>query len=291
MNKTLVGYFFLAFHLFALPALAESVDFHVHVRSTATPQDADYIDNVLAKMQEAGLAKAVLISSGYLTEETERAKSQIENEFVAQQAEKFPNKFIAACGVPLNVTWAHEELERCHTELKIKSVKVHPFGNSKKMNFQSVEIQQLFRTYFAKVDALDMIVLVHSAFYDPFSDIFLSVLARGFPNTPFVFFHTYFHNYRGLDYALNYYDRTPNARRNVFLELSWISDAYKDHIEKNVLLWYVRKWGVENTVFGSDSILTNTMVSTLENLRKIGFTNQEIETMLSVSSQKVLQYK
>jgi predicted TIM-barrel fold metal-dependent hydrolase len=236
------------------------------------------------------VTKAVLISSGYLSEESERAKTEIENDFVAQQVQKHPTKFIAACGVPVNVTWAQEELVRCNSELKMKFLKVHPFGNSNKMTFQKIEDRALFRNHFAKADALDMTVLVHSAFYDPFSDFFLSVLARGFPNTAFVFIHTHFNNFRSLDYLLDHYRRNPTAKRNVFLELSWTVDYFKDHIEKDVLVWYVRKWGIENVVFGSDTPDFGGMTGTLASLKQIGFSDSEIKTMLSMSSQKLLNY-
>lgn len=111
-------------------------------------------ERLIAEMDAAGLKRAAVLSVAYWYGNPRRqagpdeyAKVRAENDWVAQQVARFPDRFVGFCSFNPLKEYALEELERCAKDTRFKGLKLH-FGNSgvDVLNPQHVEkVRQVFR--------------------------------------------------------------------------------------------------------------------------------------------------
>ena len=110
-----------------------SVDTHFHVISPANWQESKLaalkvidapIDGETAKslLDEAGFAKAVVISSAYLIPDASVART--ENDYLASLVSANPDRFYGMCSVSVHHAGALDEVERCIKDLGLSGLKI-----------------------------------------------------------------------------------------------------------------------------------------------------------------------
>ncbi|MCP1727050.1 putative TIM-barrel fold metal-dependent hydrolase [Natronospira proteinivora] len=98
-------------------------------RSELSPgrQDAD---DVLKEMDRHGIQQGVLLSLGYMYAipeinfENEYRKVRQENDFVAEQAARYPDRLIAFCGISPIRDYSLKEIQRC-AGMDVTGIKMH----------------------------------------------------------------------------------------------------------------------------------------------------------------------
>jgi len=125
-----------------------SVDHHMHIRSEIAGQALPRVqlargksrselspgtqdaDRVLKEMDRYGIEQAVLLSLAYMYAipeidfENEYEKVRRENDFVAEQAARHPDRLLAFCGISPIRNYAREEIRRCG-EIGVVGIKMH----------------------------------------------------------------------------------------------------------------------------------------------------------------------
>src|SRR5688572_31938180 len=135
-------------HLFS-PALATLIT-PAPPAAPITPIDADALVRMI---DEAGMRRAVVLSTAYIWEQSTRtvenaaAKLRADNDWTSQQLGKYPDRLIGFCGINPLKDYALDELARCSRDPNLRhGVKMH-FGNSA-VNYRDAEhIEQLRRVF------------------------------------------------------------------------------------------------------------------------------------------------
>ena len=93
-------------------------------------------DQLIAQLDQAGVRRAVVLSSAYFfgsaflpSAADEEARVRAENDWVGAQAARFPDRLVAFCGVNPLKAYAAEEVRRCGDDPSLSGVKLH-FANS-----------------------------------------------------------------------------------------------------------------------------------------------------------------
>lgn len=122
-------------------------------------------DQLIAQLNDAGIKRAVVLSVAYQwgspsnTGPDEYAKVQSENDYVAQQVGRYPNRLVGFCAFNPLKDYALQELERCQRTLHLKGLKLH-FGNSR-VELRNPEHVEKVRRVFAAANARRMPIVVH----------------------------------------------------------------------------------------------------------------------------------
>lgn len=109
-------------------------------------------EEVIAFFDEAGVEKGVLLSLGYMFGRPgidvpdEYAKVRRENDYVAHQAARHPDRLVAFCSVNPLADYAMKELRRCARAPHLEGLKLH-LANSGVSLRDSSEIRRLARVF------------------------------------------------------------------------------------------------------------------------------------------------
>lgn len=163
---------------------APPADHHVHVRSEAatgafrriqraleqevipeerlTPRDGD---DAVAALDSAGVRTGVLLSVAYMFGlpdvefEDERAKVRAENDFVARQVARHPDRLVGFFSVNPLADYALEEIERCAGDPRLTGLKLH-LANSD-VDLRAPEHLDRLAEVFGKAKELGVPVVIH----------------------------------------------------------------------------------------------------------------------------------
>ena len=181
-----------------------SIDTHFHVVSPQNwkntrlaamgvidgPVDGDA---ALRLLDEAGLAKAVVISSAYLIPDATQAKS--ENDYIASLVKKNPDRFKGLCSVSVHHAGALEEFERCIDELGLSGLKMH--GAADAIDLMNPEHLMLVDSYFKKAAELrkGLPVLIDFNWSDDAQTMAMFQLAMANQETTIILAHALGHHF------------------------------------------------------------------------------------------------
>jgi len=114
-------------------------------------------NQLIAQLDDAGIQRAVVLSVAYqwgtryacptCTPEEEYARVRAENDYVAQQVARYPNRLVGFCAFNPLKEYALRELDRCRNALHLKGLKLH-LGNSRvdvRQPDHAEKIRQMFR--------------------------------------------------------------------------------------------------------------------------------------------------
>jgi uncharacterized protein len=148
-------------HLFS-PALATLIT-PAPPAAPITPIDADALVRML---DEAGIRRAVVLSTAYIWEQSTRtvdnaaAKLRADNDWTSQQVGRYPDRLIGFCGINPLKDYALDELARCARDPNLRhGVKMH-FGNSA-VNYRNAEHIEQLRRVFRAANGYRMPIVVH----------------------------------------------------------------------------------------------------------------------------------
>lgn len=120
---------------------------------------------LLAALDSAGIRRASVLSVGYFFEMPDvdfpeaRARLQAENDYVAREVARAPERLLGFCAVNPLTAYASEEVERCGRELGLEGVKLH-LANSGVELRDSAHVAAL-REVFRTANRLGMPLVVH----------------------------------------------------------------------------------------------------------------------------------
>lgn len=146
----------------ALLQVQEAVDQQVIDPEKARPLAAD---DAIAMLDSAGVRRGVLLSTAYMFGipdvdfEDERAKVRAENEYVAEQVGRRPDRLVGFCSVNPLADYAPEVLDRCADASELVGVKLH-LANSDVSLRDSADLARLGEV-FGRANRLDLPILVH----------------------------------------------------------------------------------------------------------------------------------
>lgn len=137
----------------------------------AVPRDTQeaYTAGELVKaLDDAGIRRAVVLSGAFVfssrlvpepgTPAEHHAKARAENDWIAEQVAKYPDRLVAFCGIDPLTGYALEEMERC-AQRKFRGIKLH-FDESQ-VDLQKPEHVEQARRVFAAANRLGLAIVVH----------------------------------------------------------------------------------------------------------------------------------
>jgi predicted TIM-barrel fold metal-dependent hydrolase len=231
------------------------------------PQEAT-AEHLIAHLNAEGIKRAVVLSTAYwfgsakhkaLPPNEEFARVSAENEWVAQQVARYPDRLIGFCSFNPLKDYALEELDRCAKNPKLKGLKLH-FGDSgvDLLNPQHVErIRQVFRAANDKRLPITVHTLVPGKHTRERSEIFLNQILPVAPDIPIQIAHLGGSgpNYDG-DEALGVYADAITAgdrrMKNVYFDVA--SEVTRDTPPETLTLVArrLRQLGLRRVLYGSD---------------------------------------
>ena len=285
----------------ALVADGAALDVHTHVASPALTElfsvfaGEDLVpataDDLIARLDEGNVGRAVILSLGYLGAPvgwTDPANMVAENDFVAAEVARHPDRLLGFCGINPAGEGAADEIDRCLGLPGMVGVKFHLEGSG--VNLTDPAHVAGLGAAFDRVAELDAPVLMHVADergYSLDSQRFaaLSEILLAHPTVRVA--HAHCANWID-DHGIETWLRLPRSGYNSetsFVDVSaclrFYSDAPLSHRE--LLVWRLRKWGIGHVLFGSDYFAADgaTPREALETLTLYPFTQEELDTILS----------
>lgn len=158
-------------------------DHHLHIRSEAGTEALVKIleemrgqeniqikpnidaDDVITMLDSSGTEKAVLLPVAYFFSipevefENEKNRIRQENEYVANQAEKYPNRLVAVCAVNPLSDYALDEISWCGESGRFKGLKLH-FANSDS-DLQNPEDVDKLKSVFREANEQNLAIIAH----------------------------------------------------------------------------------------------------------------------------------
>ena len=275
---------FTTFFLFSVSAFSQTiVDGHVHLLSPESwKNDLPYwpepatVEKVISILDEGGVSKAVVLSSAYLL--PDEKKVQFENDFIANEIKKYPDRLIGFCSVPLKGEWIYKEIDRCFGELGLQGLKIHPQANDFYLHDKSN--LEILDKVLSKTDQFNVPIIIDSLWLDSSITLKIAQIAFRHLKTKIILAHAFFHHFRDLTLYSMFYEVYPGLPRNIFIDVSVSVIFYADSPEKDVFLWHLKKFGLDYVLFGSDYPVF-TPKRTLEALKSYSFQPFELEKIVS----------
>jgi predicted TIM-barrel fold metal-dependent hydrolase len=126
---------------------------------------ASTADQLIAQLDDAGIQRAVVLSVAFQwgsritlrAGEYERVKA--ENDYIAQQVARYPNRLTGFCSFNPLKEYALQELERCKKDLNLKGLKLH-FANSR-IELRNSEHVEKVQRIFAAANTLRIPIVAH----------------------------------------------------------------------------------------------------------------------------------
>jgi uncharacterized protein len=144
------------------PALAAAMS----PQAPASPMRPVTATDLVALLDEAGIERAVVLSTAYIFEQPSREidsaadKVRADNEWTSVQVAQYPSRLIGFCGVNPLKDYALDELARCAKDRYLRNgLKLH-FGNSVVDCHNAQHIEQLKRVLHA-ANGYRMPIVVH----------------------------------------------------------------------------------------------------------------------------------
>lgn len=222
-------------------------------------------DELIALLDEAGIRKAVVLSLAYsfdgldAASGDEYANVRAENDWVAEQVMRYPDRLVGFCS--FNPTRGHAltEIERCAGSPAFKGVKLH-FGTSQ-VDLDNPGHVATTRRVFQAANRLGLPIQVHLAASPEWgarqATTFLNELVAAAPDVQVVVAHLW-GGARYADDALTLMaDAVASgnpAARNLYFDVTQAAEVIRGDQEMlHAIARHMRRIGMERFYYGSDS--------------------------------------
>jgi len=259
-------------HLICTLAFAQSaplVDYHQHLFGPKAITARD----VIAMLDEAGIQRAVLLSTAYMHakperwSDTEQAKVREVNDWTAAQAAEYPGRLVAFCSVNPLKPYALEELERCAEDPNLRrGLKLH-FANSD-VQLENPEhfarISEIFRT--ANANGMAILVHLHAnmsknrPYGSAQATIFLEQLLPVAPDVPVVIAHLAGAGGWGapaydeaVEVLASAIERDDPRVRHLWLDVASVVTSDTTSAQAQSIAGYIRRIGPDRILYGTDA--------------------------------------
>lgn len=277
-----------------LRAKGAAIDVHTHIASQALADlmtgggvPAPGADDLVAKLDEAHVKRAVILSGAYFALPDDSNVSP-ENDYIAAEVAKFPDRLIGFCGINPLFDSALAEIDRCLALPGMVGIKLHLEGSQVDLIDEN-HVAKL-NAVFDRIAALDAPVTMHVSEPNelPLSGRSFGNLAAildAHPTVRVAFAHCAGHN---DDDAIELWLRLHHSGYNPetsFVDVSACLAFFADAplAQRELMVWRFRKWGIDHVLFGSDyfAFFGETPQETLDILTKYPFTQKELDTILN----------
>ncbi|HEX8247719.1 MAG TPA: amidohydrolase family protein [Pyrinomonadaceae bacterium] len=223
-------------------------------------------EQLVAKLDAAGIKRAAVLSVAFWYGSPNRnaaadeyAKVKTENDWLAQQVSRFPERLIGFCSFNPLKDYALEELERCTKNRHFKGLKLH-FGNSgvNVLNAQHAEkLRAVFRAANEKRFPIVVHLWIRGKYGAEHSQAFLKQIVSSAPDIPIQIAHM---AASGPDYhsdeALEVYAKAAVANnplvKNLYFDIASMVTPDSSAKTLELVARRLRELGLRRVLFASD---------------------------------------
>ncbi len=284
---------------------APIVDHHQHLFSPplASLVNVDSIDadRLIARLDSAGIRRALVLALGYSwgnprrNVENEYEKVKAENDWVAAQVARYPERLRAFCSFNPLKEYALEELARCGTIPQLRSgLKLH-IGNAT-LNYHDAQHRERLRAVFRAANERRIAIVIHIRASGsqgvPYgreeARIFFDSILPAAPDIPVQIAHLAgWGGYDAItDSALSVFveaiARQDPRMRQLWFDVTTVArNATPD--EANLSATRIRQLGVQRVLCGSDAATGGNLPprESWADFRKLPLTDAEFQTIAS----------
>lgn len=278
----------------ALEAPGANIDVHTHLLSadhivsaygapTGTP--ASDAADLINRLDEANIERAVVLSTAYMAKTGDGVAA--ENDWIAGEIAKYPDRLIGLCGINPLVEKALGEIDRCLDLAGMAGVKLQ----ASDMDLANDEQAGALNKVLDKSQDLDIPVLLHLAGVPLDRAAMLNAyrMIGGHPNLRLVLAHCTGFSSAEIEAFLIPALHLPQpffSLKNLFVDVSNCLNIYEDAplSQRELIVFNLRQWGLRNVLFGSDYLMVahvETPKEALETLVKYPFTQEELDIILN----------
>lgn len=229
-------------------------------------------DRLIRELDDAGVRRAAVLSVAYwfgsprreTPVENEYAKVKAENDWVAAQCARYPDRLVAFFSVNPLRDYALEELERCAKNSQFKGIKLH-IGNSRIDVLNSQHVDKL-RLFFAAANTHKLPIIAHlwtTGRYGPeHSEAFLKQIVPAAPDIPIQIAHLGasgpgYHSDDALEVYAKAAESGDPRMKNVTFDIAGmvLRDTPKETLA--LVAKRLRQLGMQRILFGSDRSSSN----------------------------------
>lgn len=257
-------------------------------------------DQLVRDMDETGIERAVVLSVAYFFGSPlrtwpgdEYANVRAENDWVAAEAARYPDRLIAFCGVSPLKDYAEREVRRCASELRMKGLKLH--FRSSRVNVLNPEHLDKVRRVFRTANELGLAIVVHTN-VRPYgreqAEVFLKELLPAAPNVVVQIAHLWGGN-EFVPAALGVFADAVAAKdprtKNLYFDLTEVEAAAAITSDPSATMRefarLLRRIGLRRILYGSDAAATPdappTALRWARLRRQLPLTNEELRIVAS----------
>jgi predicted TIM-barrel fold metal-dependent hydrolase len=227
-------------------------------------------DQLIRDLDETGIQRAVVLSVAYFFASQrkwpgdEYANVRAENDWVAAQVARYPDRLVAFCGVSPLKDYAVQEVRRCASELRMKGLKLH--FRSSRVDVLNPEHLEKVRRVFRTANELGLAIVVHTN-VRPYgreqAEVFLKELLPAAPGVVVQIAHFWGGNEfvpAALDvFATAVAAGDPRAK-NLYFDLTEVEPAAAITSDPGATMKefarIIRRIGLKRILYGSDAAAT-----------------------------------
>jgi len=278
----------------ALDAKALVITRRLRISITGSAVDGATADDIIAKLDEANIDKAVVTGLAYHFSVGDDREVTRENVFVSEEVSKYSDRLIGFCGLNPHFLSAAAELDACLELDGMAGVVLHL--SDSKLDMDDSGDSEKLRKLFAGVVENDVPLMIHVG--GPRFGLPLD--SKGFENLvdhmaefdDMRVLHTQcagLTDERRIDVWLSLLtneDTSGLVRANHFVSMDdcLVAHAQDPLLNKELIVSRLRRWGVEKVLFASSylegSSSSKTPAEALEILSNYPFTQDEIDTIV-----------
>ena len=271
----------------AIDAMTHPMSAAAGERLAGSSIPASGADELIALLDEANVEKAVMMSLGFFGRAApDDAAVSAENDFVAEEVAKYPDRLIGFCGINPLFSGAVEEIDRCLGLDGMVGIKLNaPFSGVDLTNADHVTA---LSAVFAKAQEHDAPVQLHTQTpadppMDASASANLAAIISAHPDVRVNHSHC-----AGVvdEHTSQVWlgSMRPNADTS-FLDVSICLNQFEDapFSKRELIVWSLRKWGIERVTWSSDYLRVRgptsrlTPLGALDTLSKYPFTQEEAD--------------
>ena len=255
-------------------------------------------DHLIRDMDETGIERAAVLSVAYFFGTPTRkwpgdeyANVRAENDWVAAQVARHPNRLVAFCGVSPLKDYAIQEIRRCAGELRMKGLKLH--FRSSRVDVLNPEHLEKVRRAFRTANELGLALVVHTN-VRPYgreqAEVFLKELLPAAPDVVVQIAHLWGGN-EFTPAALSVFADAVAAgdprTKNLYFDLTEVEPAAaitSDPAETmQAIARLIRQIGLKRILYGSDAAATAdappTSLRWARLRHRLALTNEELKVI------------
>lgn len=228
-------------------------------------------DQLIASMDRAGIARALVLSTGYylggagpdttprLVPVNDKVQAvQLENDWFASEVARFPERLAMACGVNPMEDYAIAEMARCKQMPQVRAVEMKVGEHGDRIDLTDAGDLAKLRRFFSAANDHRMPIVIHLGSAGEFGRTevrnFLNEVVSAAPDIPVQIAHMGFHSVEALSEFADARAGGDPLTRNLYFDFSIGSFADLNPATATFIAESIRKIGLENVLYASDEL-------------------------------------